>query len=336
MQTVKLRTKAQITAFGTYVPERRLTNEDLSHMVDTNHEWIVQRTGMIERRIVDEGTYASDLAFEAVKNLADTYHVDLQTVDAVLVATSTPDAFFPSTAGIIQGRLGIPQAMALDISNACAGFVSAMQLAIGLIDAGMHRKVLVIGTEVLTRTVDYTDRSTSILFGDGAGAILLEAGTAEQQSCFLASGSLTTGDLGGILHRKAVADRIGDVEMKPDSTLVQNGREVLKWALRQVPVGIQQLLQDTGYTTEQIEIFVPHSANLRMIESICERSGIPLERTLTSVQYYGNTSAASIPLAIAGGLADGRLKPGALTLLYGFGGGFSQSILLLRWPDLRA
>lgn len=336
MQTVKLHTKAQVTAFGSYVPERRLTNEDLSYMVDTNHEWIVQRTGMIERRIVDEGTYASDLAYEAARNLADTYHVDLHTVDAVLVATSTPDAFFPSTAGIVQERLAIPNAMALDISNACAGFVSTLQLAIGLIDAGMHRKVLVIGTEVLTRTVDYTDRSTCILFGDGAGAFLLEAGDAEQEACFLVSGSLTTGDVGAVLYRKAVADRIGDVELKPDATLVQNGRQVYKWALQQVPAGIKQLFQDTGYAADDIDIFVPHSANLRMIESICERSGIPLERTLTSVQYYGNTSAASIPLAIAEGLRDGRLTPGALTLLYGFGGGLSQSILLLRWPELRA
>ncbi|MBN3525593.1 ketoacyl-ACP synthase III [Paenibacillus apiarius] len=330
MQTVKLHTKALITAFGTYVPERRLTNEDLAAMVDTNHEWIVQRTGMIERRIAGPDTYASDLAYHAVLDLAERHGVDVQTIDALLVATSTPDAFFPSTAALVQARLGISNAMALDISNACAGFVSAMQLAIGLIDSGMHRKVLVIGSEVLTHAIDYQDRSTCILFGDGAGAILLEAGT--EPACFVASGSLTMGDTGGILHRRAVADRIGEIEMRADGTLFQNGREVYKWALQQVPAGIKRLLDEAGYSADQVDRFVPHSANLRMIESICERSGIPLERTLTSVQYYGNTSAASIPLAIAEGLKDGRLQPGHLTLLYGFGGGFSQAMLLLRWP----
>ncbi|UHA74477.1 ketoacyl-ACP synthase III [Paenibacillus sp. 481] len=334
MRTATLHTKARITAFGVYVPEKVITNDDLAKLVDTNHDWIVQRTGMIERRMVDEHVYASDIAQRAIEHMSKTQHVDLNDVDALIVATTTPDAFFPSTAAITQAKLGIPNCSSFDVSNACAGFVTALQVAIGLIDSGMHRKVIVVGAEVLTRTVDYTDRSTCILFGDGAGAMLLEADPHPHTyaPCFIASSSHTMGDLQGTLYRSAIANQINGIPLKADGTMVQNGREVYKWALSQIPKGMHELMKVSGYSLEQVDCFVPHSANLRMIESLCERSGISIDNTLTSVQYFGNTSAASIPLALAEGIKDGRLQQNSLVLLYGFGGGLSQSGLLLHWP----
>lgn len=326
----KLHTKAHITAFGMYVPDQRITNEDLSKLVDTNDEWIVQRTGMKERRQAAAGQYASDLAVEAVRSMESRYPGSLDGIDAILVATTTPDTFFPNTAALVQAKLELHNSMALDVSNACAGFVSAMQLAIGLLDAGMHHKLLIIGTEVLTKTVDYTDRSTCILFGDGAGAVIME-NKLDSEPSFIASYSLTEGDIGGSLYRAAVSPVIGDITLKSDSLLYQNGREVMKWALRKIPEGIDRILSFMDYKPEDIDIFVPHSANLRMIESISERSNIPMERILTSVEYFGNTSAASIPLAIENGLRAGSLNKGDMTLLYGFGGGLSQAALLMCW-----
>ncbi|MBG9796113.1 3-oxoacyl-ACP synthase [Paenibacillus dendritiformis] len=333
MPITRLHTKARITAFGSYVPERRLTNDDLAAMVDTNDEWIVTRTGMKERRIAAPDAYASDLAVMAANDLAERHGIDLRQVDAILVATSTPDAFFPNTAALVQARLGMDDALALDISNACAGFVSGLQLGIGLIEAGLHQRVLVLGTEVLSKTVDYTDRSTCILFGDGAGAMLLEAD--DRRDSFVASLSDTTGDTEAVLYRRATADRIGEAELREDGKLVQNGRVLYKWALQQIPAGIGKILSLLQWNADAVDWFIPHSANLRMIEAISERSGIPMERTLTSVAYYGNTSAASIPLSISLALKEGKLKPGDMTLLYGFGGGFSQAALLLRWPRLQ-
>lgn len=330
-----LSTHAHITAFGVYVPDKCLTNEDMATLVDTNDEWIVQRTGIKERRQAAPHQFASDLGYKAVLHMEKQYPDCLHDVDGILVATSTPDTFFPSTAAIIQAKLGLSNCMALDISNACAGFVSAMQLAIGLLDAGMHRKVLVIGSEVLTKTVDYTDRSTCILFGDGAGALILERESspsdAQRSPSIIASLSNTQGDVSGTLYRSALADRINEAELNTNGLLVQNGREVYKWALQQIPLGVEQILQLANIKATELDLFVPHSANLRMIESICQRTGISIDNTLTSVIQYGNTSAASIPLALHNGIWDNKLKSGDLVLLYGFGGGLSQSALLLRW-----
>ncbi|MDK8183682.1 ketoacyl-ACP synthase III [Paenibacillus sp. UMB4589-SE434] len=330
MPTVQLNTTARITAFAAYTPEEVLTNDYFASFLDTNDEWIVQRTGMKERRKAAEHQYASDLAFEAVMRMTDRYPSCLQGVDAILVATTTPDTFFPSTAAIVQARLKLPDCLALDISNACAGFVSAMQMAIGLIDSGMNKKVIVIGTEVLTKTVDYSDRSTCILFGDGAGAVILESDPQSPASC-LAASSVTDGDLSGTLYRTAVSCKLNGLELAEDGKLHQNGREVYKWALQQIPAHIHNLLNKVNLTASDLDIFVPHSANLRMIESLCDRTGIKMDHTLTSVQRYGNTSAASIPLAIEEGIRDGRLAAGKLMLLYGFGGGLSQAGLLIRW-----
>lgn len=330
-----LHTSARITAFGTYVPEQVLDNPYFASIVDTNDEWITQRTGIKERRRSEPNQFASDLGYQAALNMEAAYPGALFDVDAILVATCTPDTHFPSTAAIIQAKLDLPGCAAFDISNACAGFITALQTALGMLAVGTHRKVLVIGTETLTKIVDYSDRSTCILFGDGAGAMVVEMDHAteklEREPSFLAAYSDTRGDINGTLYRSALADRIGEVKILNHGYLFQNGREVYKWALQQVPSGTAELLSAAGLTPDQLDLFVPHSANIRMIESICSRIGIPMERTLTSVEQYGNTSAASIPLALQQGIQDGRLKKGQHVLLYGFGGGLSQAALLIRW-----
>ncbi|MBU5440792.1 ketoacyl-ACP synthase III [Paenibacillus sp. CECT 9249] len=321
---------ARITAIGTYVPEKVLTNSDLEQMVDTTHEWIVQRTGMIERRIAGENEFTSHLCINAVRNMVERYNVSLRDVDYIIVGTTTPDTIFPSMSALVQAEFGIDGCGAIDISAACAAFVSGLQLANGLIASGIHRKILVIGAETLSKVTDYTDRSTCILFGDGAGAVLVERVTGEP-GAFLAAYNTTAGKGGIHVYRANLAQQLNGTPLSGGGKMVQNGREVYRWAVSTVPEGMNALIKQTEYSLQDVDWFVPHSANLRMIESICEKSGFPFERTLHSLQYYGNTSAATIPLAIDLALRDGRVKPGDLMLLFGFGGGLVQAGLLLRW-----
>ncbi|MEK4433742.1 ketoacyl-ACP synthase III [Paenibacillus sp. FSL K6-2862] len=324
-----MQSKASITAFGTYVPERILNNADLEKMVETNDEWIVQRTGMRERRIAAEDQFVSDLAVKAVEDMIQRYEVDVHDVDMILVATSTPDYAFPSTASRVQARLNIAQTGALDLSAACAGFVYGLQLADSMITSGMYRKVLVIGAETLSKITDYTDRTTCILFGDGAGAFLLER--TEGQGSTLAALSGTQGDGGLHVYSSGLSSEMNGVPLQGDGRLVQNGREVYKWAVRLIPEQLPKLIASSGLQTEQIDWFVPHSANMRMIEAVCERGPVPLERTLTSMEYRGNTSAASIPLAIQLAVDEGKVKQGQRLALFGFGGGLTYAGLVLEW-----
>jgi len=320
--------KSKITAIGTYVPDRVLTNADLEKMVDTSDEWIVQRTGMRERRIAAEDQFVSDLAIKAVEDMVNRYGVTVKDADMILVATSTPEYSFPSTASRVQSKLGIVSTGALDVNAACAGFVYALQMADGLISGGAYNKILVIGAETLSKITDYTDRTTCVLFGDGAGAVLLEAD--ESRPGILASTSGTFGEGGIHLYKTALSEKMDGEELK-SGCLVQNGREIYKWAVRNIPDGVRELLNKGGMSPEDIDWFVPHSANLRMIEAICERGPIPLDRTLTSVEYRGNTSAASIPLALQLAVDEGRLKAGDNLLLYGFGGGMTYAGSIIRW-----
>ncbi|MFC5405479.1 ketoacyl-ACP synthase III [Cohnella soli] len=308
---------ARIAAIGSYVPEETITNADLERLVDTNDEWIVRRTGIEVRHRAADNETTSDLAIAAVRDLLSRFpDVVAEEIDAILVATTTPERPFPSVASQVQSAIGARSAFAIDVSAACAGFVSALQLANGLLLSGTYRKVLVLGAESLTRITDYTDRSTCILFGDGAGAVLLE--TANEGS-FLAANADTDGS--GGMH----------VYCDPGAKIVQNGREVYKWALTVVPSGVQDLLDRAGIPLEKLDWLVPHSANLRMIEAICERLDLPLDKALQSVVLNGNTSAASIPLALDAAYREGKLATGQLMALYGFGSGLTRSGLLLRW-----
>lgn len=320
--------RSRITAIGTFVPDKVLTNADLEKLVETSDEWIVQRTGMRERRIAESEQYVSDLAIGAVIDMKQRYGVEVEDVDMILVATSTPEYSFPSTASRVQSLLGIKSTGALDLNAACAGFVYALQLADGLVTSGLYRKVLVIGAETLSKITDYTDRTTCILFGDGAGAVLVERD--EQHSGFLASISGTFGEGGIHLYKTALSEKM-DGQVLKGGCLVQNGREIYKWAVRNIPAGMSELLEKAGMQADQVDWFVPHSANLRMIEAICERGPIALERTLTSVEYRGNTSAASIPLALQLAVDNGQLKSGDQLMLYGFGGGMTYAGSIIQW-----
>lgn len=317
----------RLTALGTYVPERVVTNADLSRFVDTNDEWIVRRTGIRERRAAAENEFTSDLCTAAARSL------DVRGVDFVILSTTTPDYAFPSIASQVQDRLGIMGAGAIDINATCAGFVYGLHVAHGLVSAGVQQKVLVLSGETLTKVMDYTDRTTCILFGDGAGAALIEP--SDQPTVF-ATLVGSDGSGGGLLYRTGLSTRIAAPGDTKPAVIRQNGREVYKWAVETVSAGVCEILRRASMTADHIDWFVPHSANLRITDAVCERVGIPVERTLSSIEYFGNTSAATIPLALALGQRDGRLKEGDKVLMYGFGGGLVHAGILLEWrPDSR-
>ncbi len=321
--------KARITALGTYVPEKRLTNADLEQLVDTSDEWIVQRTGMRERRVAAPDQFSSSLGIEAVQHMLSHHPVSIDDVELIIVATTTADYVFPSVAAQIQAHFGITKAGVFDLNATCAGFVYALHMANSLVTSGMHRKILVIASETMTKTLDYTDRSTCILFGDGAGAALVEY-DADQPS-FIDVIMDSDGNGGQHVYRSNLSTQINGTPMEGNGNIYQNGREVYKWAVRTVPQGLRQLLERNQLVTAQVDWFVPHSANLKMIDSICEKSGIPFTRTLTSAEWFGNTSSASIPLALQQGVEDGKVTTGNTLLLYGFGAGLTQMGMLLHW-----
>ncbi|UFJ40027.1 ketoacyl-ACP synthase III [Brevibacillus humidisoli] len=326
---VALSSRARITAIGSYVPEKVLTNHDLEQMVETSDEWIVQRTGIRERRIAAADEFTSDLCVAAVNDLARRYGKSLDDVEVVIVSTSTPDFPFPSVSSQVQARLGLEGAGAIDLQAACAGFAYGLHLANSLITAGMHKKVLVIGAETLSKITDYSDRTTCILFGDGAGAVLVERD--EEHPGFLSYHLGSQGEGGVHLYCSGLSSKIGDQELIDNKRIVQNGREVYKWAVTTVPKGMQKVVEKVGMTLDQVDWFIPHSANLRMIESICEKTGFPLERTLYSLEYYGNTSAATIPLSLHMAIKEEKIKAGDTILMYGFGGGLVHAGLLIKW-----
>ncbi|MFD0586403.1 ketoacyl-ACP synthase III [Paenibacillus sp. GCM10027627] len=319
-----------ITAIGSYVPEKKLTNEDLEKMVDTSDDWILQRTGISERRVAAEHEFTSDLAISAVKNMMESYGCQINDVDYIIVATSTPDTIFPSVAARVQAIFAIQNCGAIDISAACAGFTAGLQLANGLILSGAYRKILVIGAETLTKITDYTDRTTCILFGDGAGVVLLER-AEDGKGSLLASYSSTDGNGGHHVYLSHLSDAIGCHSISSKGKLVQNGREVYRWAVSQVAEGVTDLLARSGLTVEELDWFVPHNANQRIISAICERIGFQEEKALSSIAHYGNTSAASIPLALHDAVREGKIKAGHTMLLHGFGAGLTQAGVVLRW-----
>ncbi|MET1176862.1 ketoacyl-ACP synthase III [Peribacillus simplex] len=323
------RSKARITAIGSYVPEKRLTNKDLERMVETNDEWIVKRTGIKERRIAHEEEFTSDISYKAVKDLMERYDKSVEDVDMIIVCTFTPDFNTPSVASLVQAKLGIKNTGAIDLNAACAGFTYGLHVANGLVTSGLNKKVLVIGADTLSKIMDYEDRATCILFGDGGGAVLVEYD--EKQPSFISSHLYSEGEGGKYLYSTNLSTRINGEDLNNSGNLVQNGREVYKWAVTTVPKGMQTVMKNTDFHLNDVDWFVPHSANLRMIESICNRSGFPIERTLYSLVEYGNTSSATIPLALDQGVSEGKLNHGEKILLYGFGGGLAQAGLLINW-----
>jgi 3-oxoacyl-[acyl-carrier-protein] synthase III len=318
----------RLTAIGSYVPDRVITNADLSRLVDTNDEWIVRRTGIRERRAAGELEFTSDLCVAAARDLAARSKTSLDDVDFVILGTTTPDYAFPSVASQVQNRLGIARAGAIDINATCAGFMYGLHMAHGLVSAGVNRKVLVLSGETLTKVTDYTDRATCILFGDGAGAALVEP---SPQPAVRASLAGSDGSGGPLLYRTGLSDRIGAPGVAKPGLIWQNGREVYRWAVETVSNSVCELLRRSGVAADAVDWFVPHSANLRITEAVCERTGIPFERTLSSIEHFGNTSAATIPLALTLALDAGKVRDGQTILLYGFGGGLVHAGMLLQW-----
>jgi 3-oxoacyl-[acyl-carrier-protein] synthase III len=324
-----MESKARITAIGTYVPQKKLLNEDLEKMVDTNNEWIVKRTGIKERRIAGKDEFTSDISVIAVQDLMRRYDKSVDDVDMIIICTLTPDFKTPSVASLVQAKLGIKNAGAIDLNAACAGFTYGLYVANGLVTSGLNKKVLVIGAETLSKITDFTDRTTCVLFGDGGGAVLVEYD--DQNPSFISAHIGSEGEMGDKLYSTNLSNNMFGKELNDNGFIVQNGREVYKWAVNTVPKGIETLLEKTRFQLRDIDWFVPHSANLRIIESVCQKSNIPIEKTLYSLVCYGNTSSATIPLSLDMGVRESNLLPNQKVLLYGFGGGLAYAGLLIKW-----
>jgi 3-oxoacyl-[acyl-carrier-protein] synthase III len=314
-----------ITGLGVRVPDRIVTNEELATYVDTSDEWIRERTGIRERRMAAKDEALSDVALPACRDALAQAGVGGFDVDLLIVATVTGDMSFPSTAAILADRLGAVTAAAYDLSAGCTGFVYALAQAYGMLAAGLARRALVVGGDLLSRILDWTDRSTLVLFGDGAGAVVLEV---VPEPGFLGFELGADGAGGANLWLPGSGSRIFE---DPDRHVKMNGREVFKFATRILVQSAQDLLDRCGATIEDVDVYVPHQANMRIIDHATKKLGVPSERVVINVDRYGNTSSGSIPLALADAAADGRLKPGKLVLMTGMGAGLTWGSALLRW-----
>ncbi len=317
-----------LTALGTHVPSKVLTNQDLESFLDTSDEWIVARTGIKERRISAPNEYAYDLAVAAVENLQERYGQDsLESVDLVIVGTNAPDAFFPSTAALIQNRFGL-KAAAYDLLAGCPGWLYGLSQAYASVSAGLAKKALVIGTEVLTKITNWRDRSTAVLFGDGAGAAIVEPVTEGFGFKSFVMGADGSG--APLLHMRGIADSLPD-GTRMNSSLFMNGREVYKFAVRIMNTATLEVLERAGLTTGEVGLFIPHQANLRIIEAVRERLKLPSEQVMVNVDRYGNTSTATIPIALNEALDTGRVHPGDHLLMISFGAGLTWAASVLTW-----
>lgn len=320
--------RSGITALGAYAPARILSNADLEGMVDTSDAWIRTRTGIETRHIAAEDEYTSQLAIKSVDDLIARHGAAaLDGVEMVIVATNTPDALFPATAALVQDHFGL-KAGAFDLLAACPGWLYALSVAKGYVESGMLKKVLVVGAEALSKIVDWSDRSTAVLFGDGAGAAIVEA--VPEPFGFRSFVLGADGSGGAFLSRKAVAPCLpGGAPMSEQISM--NGREVFKFAVRVMNTATVQAVTEAGLTPDEINLFVPHQANLRIIEAARERLGLPPERVIVTVDRYGNNSTASIPLALKLGLDWGRIRDGDHLLLVAFGAGLTWAATVLTW-----
>jgi 3-oxoacyl-[acyl-carrier-protein] synthase-3 len=317
-----------VRGVGSYLPERILTNADLALMVDTSDEWIVQRTGIKERRIAADGEVTSDLALHAARAALRDAGLEPGDIDLIVLATSTPDNTFPATAVAVQAGLGITHGAAFDLQAVCSGFVFAMATADNFLKAGNFRRALVIGAETFSRILDWTDRTTCVLFGDGAGAVVLEAVAVEEAN---GAGILTTHLRSDGRHKNKLYVDGGVSSTRSVGYLRMEGREVFRHAVGMITDVIEDAFAATGVDAQSLDWFVPHQANRRIIDASATKLGIAPGKVVMTVDRHGNTSAASIPLALAVAHADGRIKRGDIVLLEAMGGGFTWGSALLRW-----
>jgi 3-oxoacyl-[acyl-carrier-protein] synthase III len=314
-----------ITGLGCHVPDRVVTNDELSQLVDTSDEWIVERTGIRERRIAGEDEALTDIALPACRRALEMAGVDPSSIDLVVVATVTPDMSFPSAAALIADELGMPDAAAYDLSAGCTGFVYAIAQAHGMLSAGLARRALVVGGDVLSKILDWDDRSTLVLFGDGAGAVVMEE---VEEGGFLGFELGADGGGGANLWLPGSGSRHFD---DPDKYVKMNGREVFKFATRVMVSSAEAILDECDLSIDDVDVYVPHQANVRIIDHAVRKLQVPEDRTVVNVDRFGNTSSGSIPLALADAADDGRLEPGKLVLLTGMGAGLTWGSALIRW-----
>lgn len=323
---------AVITGVGGYVPDYILNNEELSRMVDTNDEWITTRVGIKERRILtEEGLGTSYLARKAAKQLIQKTGVDPDTIDALIVTTTTPDYKFPSTASIVLGKLGLKNAFAFDFSAACCGFLYTLDVAASMIQSGRYKKIIVIGADKMSSLVDYTDRATCVLFGDGAGAVLVEA--TEEENVGVQNSYLRTDGQGlPFLHMKAGGSVCPPSHFTVDHRLhylYQEGRTVFRYAVTDMSNDVMKIMEMNNLNADDVNWVIPHEANLRIIEAVTKRAGIPLDKVVVNIDHYGNTSAATIPLALWD--AESNLKKGDNVIFTAFGAGFVHGASFYKW-----
>lgn len=326
--------KAKITALGCYVPPRVLTNQDLEKMVDTNDKWIVERTGIRERHIADAGMATSDMASEAARCALAQRGVTPAEVNAIIVCTVTPDMFFPSTACLVQTALGAKGAWGFDLVAACSGFVYGLTTGAHLVSAGTHAKVLVIGSDTMSRIIDYTDRATCVLFGDAAGAMLLEPAGPDDGCGYIDFIGEVDGSGGDYLKMPAGGSRLPASHQTVDQRqhyVHQDGSQVFKYAVRKMYESCEELLKRNGLTNDDVALLVPHQANRRIITAAADRLGLPPEKVLINIDRYGNTTAATIPLATHEAVHQGRLKRGDLVIFAAVGAGYTVGASLWRW-----
>jgi 3-oxoacyl-[acyl-carrier-protein] synthase-3 len=325
--------KAKITGVAGYVPPRVLTNADLEKMVDTTNEWIMERVGIRERHLVDKGVAASDLAVEAVKKLQKLHPFNLQEIDLIVVGTVTPDMMYPSTACLVQHKLGIENTWGFDVSAGCSGFLYALNVGTKFVESGKYKKVLVIGSDVNSSMTDFTDRAVCIIFGDGAGAALLEP-AQDGEATIIDHVAQIEGMGGQFLYMP------GGGSLNPSSHetvdkkmhyIHQDGKQVFKYAVKKMAEMTERVLSKNGLTGKDVDCFIAHQANRRIITATAERLGMPIEKVIINIDRYGNTTAGTIPLAIETALQEGRLKKGHLMLIAAVGAGFTSGATLVRW-----
>jgi 3-oxoacyl-[acyl-carrier-protein] synthase III len=317
--------RISITGLGCHVPERIVTNDDLATMVDTNDQWIRERTGIRERRIAAADEALTDIALPACRRALEMAGADPASIDLLVVATVTPDMAFPSSSALLANELGMPDAAAYDLSAGCTGFVYAIVQAHAMLASGLSKRALVVGGDVLSKILDWSDRSTVVLFGDGAGAVVMEA---VEQGGFLGFELGADGAGGENLWLPGSGSRVFE---DPEKFVKMNGREVFKFATRVMVSSAEAILAECGKTVDDIDVYVPHQANVRIIDHAVRKLGVAEEKTVINVERYGNTSSGSIPLALADAADDGRLEPGKLVLLTGMGAGLTWGSALIEW-----
>jgi len=324
--------RSKIISTGSYLPERILTNFDLEKIVDTSDEWITERTGIKERRIASENQAASDLAYEASRLALEKASLKAEDIDLLIAATVTGDMPFPSTACILQHRLGAKNAAAFDINAACSGFLYGLYVADSFVRSGMHKRVLIIGAEVLSKITDWEDRTTCVLFGDGAGAAIVEP--TEEERGIISMHINSDGGMWDLLHMPGGGSRYPVSKDSLDKRLhyiKMKGNEIFKVAVRTLEDLVLRILKDNKLDPSQLSLLIPHQANLRIIQATADRLGLPMDKVLINLDKYGNTSAASIPIALDEAVMTGRIKDGDYILLEAFGGGLTWASALIKW-----